>query len=206
MLKFVVNSMIVYNYDFQILSSLAVVTKSQESNLSNEEKLDNSDSNVSQPSFLLTGEEMMCDSEDRGGLDSVDEIVCERLQNLTGSSHQSQSEMLKSDVDELMKGFTVNMLDHSVVGAETGQNQSDIEPPDDLIDGFTSISSQRPHVSASTEDLIKSLEHFGSELNQPEDRTSYPSSSIDRENFPRLPNVDTLDFEVLSREFHSNNR
>lgn len=149
-------------------------------------------------SFLLPNEEMMCDPDERD-LDSVDEIVSERLQNLTGNQHQ---DLCKSDVDELMKGFSV--LDHRIV-TDSVRNRSDLEPPDDLMEGF-SITARRSHiVSASTEDLIKSLEHFGSELNHSEERTAFQPSTIDRENFTRVSNVD-LDFEVLSREFHSSHR
>ncbi|XP_046665042.1 uncharacterized protein LOC124357361 isoform X2 [Homalodisca vitripennis] len=132
---------------------------------------------VPQP-FLLNTEEMICDTDDRS-LVNVDEIVSERLQNFTGSQ--------SSTVDELMKGL--NELDQ----------RSKLET-DDLMEGF-SIVSRRTHVSASTEDLMKSLEHFESHLNHAD-----APSSLDRDTFDRVSNVDTLDFEVLSREFHSNNR
>lgn len=118
---------------------------------------------------------MICDS----GLVSVDDIVSERLQNFTGSQ--------SSSVDELMKGL--NEL----------EQRTKLET-DDLMEGF-SIVSRRTHVSASTEDLMKSLEHFESDLNHAD-----APHSLDRDTFVRVSSVDTLDFEVLSREFHSNNR
>lgn len=121
-------------------------------------------------------EEMICDS----GLMNVDEIVSERLQNFTSNQ--------PSSVDELMKGL--NEL----------EQRNKLES-DDLMEEF-SIVSRRTHVSASTEDLMKSLEHFESDLSHSE----APSNLEDRDTFDRVTNVDTLDFEVLSREFHSNNR
>lgn len=129
-------------------------------------------------SFLLPGEEMICDTDDRS-LVNVDDIVSEQLENFTGSQ--------SSSVDELMKGL--NEL----------EQRNKLEA-DDLMEEF-SIVSQTNHVSASTEDLMKSLEHFDTGLNNPD-----APSSPDRETFDRVTNVDTLDFEVLSREFHSSNR
>uniref|UniRef100_A0A1B6EGW9 DUF4764 domain-containing protein n=2 Tax=Clastoptera arizonana TaxID=38151 RepID=A0A1B6EGW9_9HEMI len=148
--------------------------------------------------FLLPSEEIICDSDERD-LESVDKIVSERFQNLTGTQHQ---DLCKTDVEDLIKGFSV--LDHRIVG-DAMRHRSDLEPSDDLMDGF-SIASRRSHiVSASTEDLIKSLEHFGSELNNSEERSEFTSTNVDRESFTRVSNVD-LDFEVLSREFDSSNR
>lgn len=132
---------------------------------------------VNQP-FLLNGEEIICDT-DEPSLVNVDEIVSERLENFSGSQ--------SSSVDELMKGLN-ELEQRNKLGA------------DDLMDDF-SIVSQTNHVSASTEDLMKSLEHFDSGLAHTDS-----TGSLDRDTFDRVTNVDTLDFEVLSREFHSNNR
>lgn len=148
-----------------------LIEKETQENIAHEVKEKIDMDDVQQP-FL---EEMICDS----GLVSVDDIVSERLQNFTGSQ--------SSSVDELMKGL--NEL----------EQRTKLET-DDLMEGF-SIVSRRTHVSASTEDLMKSLEHFESDLNHAD-----APNSLDRDTFVRVSSVDTLDFEVLSREFHSNNR
>lgn len=162
---------------FQVNPSLLLIEKANTKNTVQDIKPKMTIDEVPQP-FLLPSEEMICDTDERG-LVNVDDIVSERLENFTGSQ--------SSSVDELMKGL--NEL----------EQRNKLEA-DDLMEEF-SIVSQTNHVSASTEDLMKSLEHFDTGLNNPD-----APSSLDRDTFDRVTNVDTLDFEVLSRAFHSSNR
>lgn len=209
---------------------------------SNEDQVRNRDinrsdnvSSLASGQFLLTNDGgMLCDDRGAGLDDSVDRIVNERLKNLTSSPqnhhhHHHQEDLSKADVDELMKNFSVlehhndPHRNHHHISPET-HHQSNIvhirsvsntlDPSeDDLMDSFPSITNQRTHVSASTEDLIKSLENFSSELHSGtcDDDSSRQGFINASDNFNdrvvdvnvnNVNVVDPLDFEVLSQDFH----
>ncbi|RZF47752.1 hypothetical protein LSTR_LSTR006016 [Laodelphax striatellus] len=131
------------------------------------------------PPFLLGGE----------NVEELDSNLDRFVQNFTSDSR----DLSKSEVDELV----FNALERGGVGRRADLDLSLTEP-------FLAIGGEgrRPaHVSASTEDLIKSLENFVSADDLPsDDRTGFETGA---DNFNRVDGVDALDFDVLSQNFHS---